>query len=121
MVSTTTLISLIAPLLLATFAPLTTAQGALTCGTTGWDALGATPAFYAIANPATATPAACKKLCATPNLPTKCGSFAVGNGTCLLYAGTVASTLNANTGSQYAYYDAACPTPATLVKMDFSA
>ncbi|KAG9236798.1 hypothetical protein BJ875DRAFT_481931 [Amylocarpus encephaloides] len=84
--------------------PAVSAQGALICGTTGWDILGATPAFYALTNPAYSTAAACKKLC-TSN---KCGSFAVGNGTCLLYVGGVASTLNANTASLYAYYDAPC-------------
>ncbi|RDL35810.1 uncharacterized protein BP5553_06422 [Venustampulla echinocandica] len=80
------------------------APTALTCGVKGWDKAGSTPAFLAIVNATSASPAPCKALC-TEN---KCGSFAVGNGTCLLYVADVATQLNPQNASTYTYYDAGC-------------
>ncbi|KAF4630973.1 hypothetical protein G7Y89_g7161 [Cudoniella acicularis] len=115
MVSTSAILSVVSPFLLAALLPLAAnAQAALTCGVLGWDALGAAPAFYAVNNPASATPAACKKLCQTPSITPKCASFAVGNSSCLLYTNSAANQVNANTGSLYAYYDVNCAVPAAV-------
>jgi hypothetical protein len=102
---------------------LATAQ---TCGISAYDNSGhqtASAPAYKVDTIST-TPQLCSALCKSE---TTCQSFAVGNGTCLLYAAPTANNITPHdyssfsaTRSPYYFYDASCTITATSPPLPFS-
>ncbi|KAF4547803.1 Hypothetical protein D9617_36g063410 [Elsinoe fawcettii] len=99
---------ILAILSLASANPLIKRQSSTQCSIAAYDTK--TKAYFFQKGDSVATPSACGAQC---NSDSRCRSFAVGSGACLLYTVLVADNTNKDVKSPYRFFDRACITTTT--------